>query len=370
MLTGSSFAFLYFLTVRANATVQLGERLQQITLPDPSIQWFGEGDEIMFAFPHLIEFLRNSVRQLHYTSYYSIGSHWIKAFENRIALYDHHLGLYERYLKALLELSERHCPGVSALLALLCMGQDLYRLLNWHNWSFLDGSCFSMSPIFHPQPWDPDGPELTNIYVLDLLLPAGIHPIQRSILNSWVPKICLETVLSFLRYLRYGGHSFQTRKSLKPLVKSSYFKRLKVQPWLSCVRKRRQRRFGGVCVLGKQHLRVWWDDTLVQFCPYLRGTNSASLRFFSYRTKYATNYDLWYTYRHALQLLPIFLAKAPPDSQLAARASNCIFNSFCTAYPQDTRKAKKALKHYLSRCRPIKMLPIRTVVVHDGMCVD
>jgi len=233
------------------------------------------------------------------------------------------------------------------------------------------GNPLVLAPIVHPQRWDLDDPELTKIYMPEL----GVHPLLASILGPRVPQIHLETALSCLRYLQSGSHSIKSRKSLKPLLKSRYFTRLNMWLSLSRFRKRRHHHSSGCCLLDVQDFHsMWW-------CDHPRRPNNGfivrkvsrdykhcirvPLHFFSYRSEYASNYDLWFTYRCALQLLPLVLANAPPDSHLASIATNCIFNSFCTAYPQETRRAKKSITQYLSRCRPIRAIRERVVV--DGM---
>jgi len=195
-----------------------------------------------------------------------------------------------------------------------------------------------------------------------------------SILAPRVPQIHLETALSCLRYLQSGGHSIKSRKSLKPLLKSRYFTRLKMRPSLSRFRNRRHRHLSRRCLLDEQDFHsTWWGNHRER--PY-DGINGISgvfvpLCFFSYQTECVSNYDLWYTYRYTLQLLPLVLVNAPPDSHLASIATNCIFNLFCTAHPRETRKAKKSIAQYLSRCRPIRAIRERVVVdVMSGMNVD
>ena len=217
-----------------------------------------------------------------------------------------------------------------------------------------DLCCLAISPIVHPQRWDPHDHRLTEICIPYEMLDSGVHPLLASILAPLVPRICLETTLSFLRYLQSGSHSVKTRKSLKPLLKSCYFTRLKIRPSLARFRRRWQGRSGRDCFhwqdIKHHHLHSpWWGN------HPLRPTNNnirVPFRFFSYRSEYASNYDLWYTYQNALKLLPILLANAPPDSQLASIAATCIFNTFCTAYPRETRKAKKSITQYLRRCQP------------------
>ena len=226
--------------------------------------------------------------------------------------------------------------------------QDLLRLVNYHGFWY-DDSASAISPIIRPQ--------RRNLYDSEfepILVEADLHPILASILTPRFPQICLETAISCLHYLHRGGHSVRTRKSLKSLLKSSYFTRLKMRPCLSRLRKRKHRHSCGHCRLNEKDLcSEWWGNYPER--PY--NPFHAPFRFFSYRSQYAFNYDLWCTYQYALLLLPLFLANAPPDPQLASTAADCIFNSFCTAYPQETRKAKKSITQYLSRCRPIKAMP-------------
>jgi len=229
-----------------------------------------------------------------------------------------------------------------------------------------------LSPIVHPQQWGPDDPELTRINVPG----SAVHPLLAFILAPRVPQIHLETALSCLRYLRSGGHSVKSRKSLKPLLKSSYLTRLKMRPSLSRFRNRHYHHSSWRCVLDVQDLHsTWWGDHQERPFNYIRGKSGVHvpLCFFSYRSEYASNYDLWYTYRCALQLLPLVLANSPPDSHLASIATNCIFSSFCTTYPQETRKAKKSIARYLCRCRPIGAMPLRGSIagaIMNGMDVD
>jgi len=205
---------------------------------------------------------------------------------------------------------------------------------------------------------------------------AGVHPLLASILAPRIPQIHLETALSCLHYLQSGGHSVKSRKSLKPLLKSSYLTRLKMRPSLSRFRKRHYHHSSGRCVLDVQDLHsTWWGDHPERPFSYIRSKRGVHvpLCFFSYRSEYASNYDLWYTYRCALQLLPLVLANSPPDSHLASIATNCIFSSFCTAYPQETRKAKKSIARYLCRCRAIGAMPLRGSIagaIMNGMNVD
>ena len=284
-------------------------------------------------------------------------------------LYSHHLGLYEQYVPPLLQLYEQHCPGFCARLALGYKGRGLDRSSTGISW---DGP-FALVPIVHPQRWDPDDPQLTGINVQ-----SGVHPLLESILAPRIPQIHLETALFCLRYLQSGGHSVKSRKSLKPLLKSRYFTRLKMRPSLSRFRKRRQRHSSGRCLLDVQDLHsTWWGEHRERPYSYIDLEDrelvgvQVLLCFFSYRTEYASNYDLWYTYRCALQLLPLVLANAPPDSHLASIATNCTFSTFCTAYPRETRKAKKSIARYLSRCRPMRAIRERVVVdVMSGMNVD
>jgi len=240
---------------------------------------------------------------------------------------------------------------------------------------------FALVPIVRPQGWDPDDPKLANIDILE----SGVHPLLASILAPRIPQIHVETALFCLRYLQSGSHSLKSRKSLKPLLKSRYFTRLKMRPSLSRFRKRRHRHSSGRCLLDEDIHSTWWGDHTKAsiYCDRDdeddEGYNGCKegvrvpLCFFSYRSEYASNYDLWYTYRCALQLLPLVLANAPPDSHLASIATNCIFDSFCTAYPQETKKAKKSMARYLCRCRPIRAMPLSGRIVGDimsGMDVD
>ena len=291
-------------------------------------------------------------------------------------LYDHHLKLYESYLKGLIPLYERHCPGFSALLALICMGHDLIRLFNWREDSWDDGSCFTMTPILRPQRWDPKSPTLTSFSLLHTLLRSGVHSILESTISPLLPRICRETSLSLLRYLRSGGHSNlkKTRKSLKSLVKLSYFKRLKIHPWLSRIRKKLPRSSlpdSDSVWVEKQGLHGWFHDNLSSlrsrsFRRFLT-TKEVPCRSFNYRTEYASNYDLWYTYRYALKTLPLFLAEASTDRELAAYAADCVFNSFCTAHHKETRNAKKAIARYVARCPPPRT---RSRAIKDGLDVN
>jgi len=266
-----------------------------------------------------------------------------------------HLELYAQYVPPLLQFYERHSPGFSAILVLSYKGQALPRFpteIWWRN-------PLVLAPIVHPQRWDPDDPELTRITVLE----SGVHPLLASILAPRVPQIHLETALSCLRYLQSGGHSVKSRKSLKPLLRSTYFTRLKIRPSLSRFRKRRHNHSSGRCLLDKQDLHsTWWGEHQRRPSNHILLLVKSGVRvplcFFSYRIEHASNYDLWYTYRCALQLLPPVLANSPPDPHLAFIATNCIFSSFCTAYPQETRKAKKSIARYLRRCRPIRAMPL------------
>ena len=202
-----------------------------------------------------------------------------------------------------------------------------------------------------------------------------------SILAPRAPQIHLETASSCLRYLQSGGHSVKSRKSLKPLLRSRYFTRLKMRPSLSRFRKRHHHS-SGRCLLDEQDLySTWWAYHPEPKYPkdYIIRKNKMKpkvgirvpLYFYSFRSKYASNYDLWCTYRYALQLLPLVLANTPPDSHLTSIATNCIFNSFCTAHPPETRKAKKSITRYLSRSRPIRAIRERVVVdIMSGMNVD
>ena len=299
-------------------------------------------------------------------------AHSHQTFLNRAALYNYHLKLYEQYFKKVLPICEQHCPGVSALLALVYIDQDLYHLFD-RNEDYSTDISFVMAPIVHPKRLGPHQSR-TQIHILTLCMSSGLHPLLASLLAPQVPSICTEVALSCLHYLRSGGHCVDSLKSLKPLVKSTYFKKLKLRPWLSRLRRIQHRHVIGHRVGIKQDLRVSWDDALVKTRFGSRvlasgwiSKSQVPCQFFDYRTKYASNYDLWYTYRYALQTLPIFLEKASPNSQLATLAVGCIFNIFCTAYPRETRKARKAIARYRSRCRVLKELPLRTGVVGDGI---
>ena len=240
-----------------------------------------------------------------------------------------------------------------------------------------------LSPIVHPQQWGPDDPELTSIYTPG----SAVHPLLAFILAPQVPQIHLETALSCLRYLQSGGHCVKSRKSLKPLLKSSQFTRLKMRPSLSRFRKRQYHHSSGCYsyLLDEQGFySIWWGDHSQRPTDCVRVLRKVGsdykngiqvpLHFFSYRSEYASNYDLWRTYRWALQLLPPILANSPPDRHLAFIATNCIFSSFCTTYPQETTRAKKSIAQYLHRCRPnIGAMPLRGRIVGDtmsGMDVD
>ena len=294
-----------------------------------------------------------------------------KAFENRNALYIRHLQLYGQYVPALLELYERHCPGYCAILILAFIEQDLFRILNRFKLRWCSHLASSISPIVHPRQWGPHDPKLTRIW-----LEPRVHSLLLSILASQVPQIRLETASSCLHYLQSGGHSVKSRKSLKPLPRSSYFTRLKMRPSLSRFRKRRHCYSSWHCLLEKQDLRsTWWGNNSKRPHDYNELLDKKGVRvpfrYFSYRSEYASNYDLWYTYQYSLLLLPIFLANSPPDSHLASIATNCIFSSFCTAYPLETREAKKSILHYVSRCRPIRALsPKGRIVVNDMNAMD
>ena len=205
-------------------------------------------------------------------------------------------------------------------------------------------------------------------------MPESVHPLLASILAPRIPQIHLETALSCLRYLQSGGHSVKSRKSLKPLLKSRYFTGLKMRPSLSRFRNRRHRHLSRRCLLDEQDFHsTWWGDHRRRPYDFIYGKSGVlvPLCFFSYRTECASNHDLWYTYRYALLILPFVLVNAPPDSHLASIATNCTFSTFCTAYPRETRKAKKYITQYLSRCRPIRAIRERVVVdVMSGMNVD
>ena len=128
-----------------------------------------------------------------------------------------------------------------------------------------------------------------------------------------------------------------------------------MRPWLSRFQKRQHLHSSWHCGLDERRLHsAWWGNHLQR--PNVHRIR-IPFRFFSCRSQYRSNYDLWCTYYYALLLLPFFLAKAPPNSRLASIAADCIFNSLCTAYPLETRTAKKSITQYLSRCRPIKAMP-------------
>ena len=298
-------------------------------------------------------------------------AHINQKFETRNTLYTQHLQVYEQYLTALLQLYEQNCPGVRAILALVSVEEDFDRpLTSFIGFPSDELVCLPISPIVHPQQWGPEDPKMTEMTVPYGVLHSGVHPLLASILAPQVPEICLETSSFCLRYLQAGGHPFEARKPSMPLLGSHYFTRLKLRPWLSHLRNRRHRHSSGNFFIARQGLHsVWWDSDLL---IHLQRKNSSHknrirvpLRFFSCRSEYSSNYDLWCTYQCALILLPFVLANAPPDSHLASIANNCIFNSFCTAYPQETRRAKKSITQYLSRCRPIRAIRERVVV--DGM---
>jgi len=260
----------------------------------------------------------------------------------------------------MLQLYERDCPGFCAILALASYkGQDPNHLSTEIWWE----NPLVLAPISHPQRYH-DVYDLIGISIPKIELEWGVRPLLASILAPRVPQLHLETALSCLRYLQSGGHSVKSRKSLKPLLKSSYFKRLKMQPSLSRFRRRQHHHSTGHYFLDIEDLySTWWDDCPERprdcFDPH--GMELEGVRVpvcsFSYRSEYASNYDLWYTYRCALRLLPVLLVNLPPDSNLASIATNCIFSSFCTAYPLETRKVKESITRYLSRCRPIRAMP-------------
>jgi len=290
-------------------------------------------------------------------------------------LYSCQLGLYEQYVPPLLHLYERHCPGFCARLALTYQGRDLHSSspeIWWDKPSIL-------APIAHPQQYHDLG-DLTEIFIPETVLESGVHPLLASILAPRVPQIHMETALSCLRYLQSGSHFVKSRKSPKSLLKSRYFTRLKMRPSLARFRKRRHHHSSRRYLLEERDLHsMWWGDypDRPSHCVFRKVKRDfkhgiqVPLHFFSYRSQYASNYDLWYTYRYALQLLPLVLANSPPDSHLASIATNCIFNLFCTAHLRETRKAKKSITLYLSRCRPIRAIRERVVVdVMSGMNVD
>ena len=292
----------------------------------------------------------------------------------RHSIYWHHLTLYEEYVHGLIVLYERHCPGFSALLALIVMGHDLSRLLNWREDSWDDGSCFTLTPILHPQQLDAQSPTLISFAMLHILLRSGDHSILGSAMGRIFSRIRRETIFSLLRYLQSGGHSnLKTRTSLKALLKPSYFKRLKLQPWLSRIRKRygRSSISGDSIWVEQQHLHGWFHDNIPSLQSHsfrrILETKEVPGRSFNYRREYATNYDLWYTYRYALKILPLFLAQMLTNRELAAYAADCVFNSFCTAHPKETRNAKKAIARYVARCPPPRT---RSRAIKDGMDVN
>jgi len=222
-----------------------------------------------------------------------------------------------------------------------------------------------LAPIAHPQRHHGLG-DLARISIPE----SRVHPLLASILAPRVPQIHLETALSCLCYLQSGGLPLKSRKSLKPLLKSRYFTRLKMRPSLSRSRKGLHHHPSGRCLLDEQDLHsTWWGNHPKRPNYYIHWSCKTGvlvpLFFFSYRSEYASNYDLWYTYRSALQLLPLVLANSPPDSYLASIVTNCIFSSFCTAYPQETRKARKYIARYLRRCQSIRAT--RGRVVMEGM---
>jgi len=222
-----------------------------------------------------------------------------------------------------------------------------------------NGASLAITPMVHPRRWDLDDPKLASLP----LQRSKAHPLLVSILAPRVPRICQETASFSLRYLESGGHSVKTRKSLQPLLKPIYFTRLKMRPWFSRFPNRRHRHSSRQCLRGEGALRSeWWRDYPHRPNDRIFDLNRVRvpLRSFSCKSEYASNYELWCTYRYALLLLPILLANAPPDSQLASISANCIFNSFCTVYPRETRKAKRSIAHYLSRCQPIKAMPSAT----------
>jgi len=233
-----------------------------------------------------------------------------------------------------------------------------------------------LAPIAHPERCHPgvNDVRFTDTRVDRSVLKSGVHPLLASILAPRVPQIHLEMAMSCLHYLHSSGHSVKSRKSLKPLLKSSYFTRLKMRPSLSRFRSRRHCHPSRRCLLDEQDLHsTWWGDHRKRPYDYICGKSGVlvPLFFFSYRLKYASNYDLWRTYQYALQLVPLVLANAPSDSHLTSIATNRIFSTFCTAYPRETRKAKKSITRYLSRCRPIRAIRERVDVdVMSGMNVD
>jgi len=72
----ASFPLLYHSTVHAKATVELGERIQQMTLPDPSLlKSTGNNSflDFVFHYPHFIEFIKKSVRFFLYENMSSLA---------------------------------------------------------------------------------------------------------------------------------------------------------------------------------------------------------------------------------------------------------------------------------------------------------
>jgi len=143
-------------------------------------------------------------------------------------LYSRHLGLYEQYVTPLLQLREQHCPGFCARLALGYKGRNLHCLLTEVWWS----EPLVLAPVAHSQQDHYLG-DLTEISIPETVLESGVHPLLASILAPQVPQIHLKTAISCLRYLESGGHSVESQRSLKPLLKSSHFTRLKMRPSLS-----------------------------------------------------------------------------------------------------------------------------------------
>jgi len=124
--------------------------------------------------------------------------------------------------------------------------------------------------------------KFTNTYMPG----SGVHLLLASILSPRVTQICQETALSCLCYLQSGGHSVKSRKSLKLLLKSSYFTRLKMCPSLSRFRNRRHRHSSGRYLLDKEVLySTWWSHHRRRPKDYINGKACVlvPLRFFRVR---------------------------------------------------------------------------------------
>jgi len=259
-----------------------------MTLPDPSF-WGGsrvDSKAILYYYPHVIDYMQNSVCLLPYEPYLWFGWHQIKTFENRNALYDRHLGLYEQYVTGVLQLYEQRSPGFCAIFALIYKGRNLHRLYTEIWWR----QPFVLGPIIHPKRHSDDP---TMIFLEPSVLNSGVHPLLASILTPRAPKMHLETALSCLRYLQSGGHSFKTRKSRKPLLQSSHFMKLKMRPSLSHFRNRRHRHSSRRCFLHSEDLcSIWWRNHPNRPEEYIHGRFCmfVSLSFFSYRKEYRSTY--------------------------------------------------------------------------------